>query len=139
MENFANRIRSGNAAFEMAVAETDRSWRCGALAALGAASVPFILPALAAYACPACYGLERVTSTLYVEAAMPAQDRAKLQDTIVAAEARVAGFYGSFEGHPTLLACMTEACDRKLGGARRAAPPPTRHSAEASSAPPRAA
>ncbi len=88
----------------------------GALAALGVASVPFILPALAAYACPACYGLERVTSTLYVEAAMPEQDRATLRDTIAGAQAQVAGFYGSFEGHPTLLACATEACDRKLGG-----------------------
>ena len=88
----------------------------GALAALGVASVPFILPALAAYACPACYGLERVTSTLYVEAAMPEQDRATLRDTIAGAQAQVAGFYGSFEGHPTLLACATEACDHKLGG-----------------------
>ena len=65
-----------------------------ALAVLGAASVPFVMPALAALACPSCYGLERVTPTLFVEAAMPAQDRAKLQETIVAAEARVAGFYG---------------------------------------------
>ncbi len=88
----------------------------GALAALGAASVPIAMPALAAYACPACYGLERVTPTLYVEAAMPAQDRTKLQETIAASEVRVAGFYGSFERRPTLLACMSEACDRKLGG-----------------------
>ena len=87
-----------------------------ALAGLGVASVPFVMPALAAYACPACYGLERVTPALYVEAAMPAQDRAALLETIASSEAKVAGFYGSYEGRPTLLACSTEACDRKLGG-----------------------
>ncbi len=86
------------------------------LAVLGAASVPFVMPALAAFACPSCYGLERITPALFVEAAMPAQDRAKLQETIVAAEARVAGYYGAFEGHPALLACITDACDHKLGG-----------------------
>jgi hypothetical protein len=82
----------------------------------GVASVPFALPALAAYTCPGCYGLERVSPTLYVEAAMPAPDRARLRETIAAAEARVAAFYGSFGERPTLLACMTEACDRRLGG-----------------------
>ena len=50
--------------------------------------------------CPACYGLERVTSTLYVEAAMPEQDRAKLRDTIAGAQAQVAGFYELFRGPP---------------------------------------
>jgi hypothetical protein len=86
------------------------------LTVLGLASVPFLMPALAAYACPACYGLDRVTATLYVEAAMPAPDRAKLLAAIAAAEARIANFYGSFEARPILLACMTEACDHKLGG-----------------------
>ena len=88
----------------------------GLLVALGVASVPFVVPALAAYTCPACYGLERVSPTLYVEAAMPAPDRAKLQETIATAEARVAAFYSSFGERPTLLACMTEACDRRIGG-----------------------
>ncbi len=87
-----------------------------ALVTLGVASVPFVVPALAAYTCPSCYGLERVTPALYAEAAMPAPERAKLQETIAAAESRVAAFYGSFGERPTLLACMTEACDRRLGG-----------------------
>ncbi len=87
-----------------------------ALVALGMASVPFVAPALAAYACPSCYGLERVTPTLYTEAAMPAPERARLRDAIAAAEARVAAFYGSSGERPVLLACMTEACGRRLGG-----------------------
>src|SRR3974390_2690934 len=88
---------------------------CAAIG-LGAASIPFVMPALAAYACPGCYGLERVTPELYVEAAMPAGERLKLLEVIAAAEIRVARFYGSFEGHPILLACMSEACDHMLGG-----------------------
>lgn len=86
------------------------------LAALGAASTPFTVPVLAAYACPACYGLERIAPALYVEAAMPDQGRAALKAAIAAGEARVASFYGSYGARPALLACATEACDRKLGG-----------------------
>jgi hypothetical protein len=83
---------------------------------LAAASAPFVMPALAAYACPACYGLEEVTPSLYVEVAMAAKDRAKLQETVATAETKVAGFYGSYNGRPTLLACASADCDRKLGG-----------------------
>jgi hypothetical protein len=108
----------------MGIAMQRSKWRwikrigiaAAALVLLGVASVPFVVPALAAYTCPSCYGLERVTPTLYVEAAMPAPDRAALQDTIAAAEAGVAAFYGTFGERPTLLACMTEDCDRRLGG-----------------------
>ncbi len=86
------------------------------LALLTTASVPFVIPVMAAYACPSCYGLERAESSLYVEAAMPAAERQKLQEGILSAEAKTAQFYGSYSGHPTLLACMTEVCDHKLGG-----------------------
>ncbi len=73
-------------------------------------------PAMAAYACPRCYGLVPVSPGLYVEAAMPLADRTALRATIAGAEAQVAAFYGSFDRRPTVLACATEACDRRLGG-----------------------
>jgi hypothetical protein len=50
---------------------------------LGTAYVVFLLPAVAAYACPSCYGLERVTGGLFVDPAMSIEDRRMLQETIV--------------------------------------------------------
>lgn len=73
-------------------------------------------PAMAAYVCPSCYGLEPVTSNLFVESAMPATDRATLRETVATAAAQVATFYGSFDRRPTVLACETAACDHRLGG-----------------------
>ncbi len=71
---------------------------------------------MAAYACPTCYGLQSVTSKLWVEAAMPAADRTMLRETVARAAQQVATFYGSFDREPTVMACETEACDRRLGG-----------------------
>jgi len=73
-------------------------------------------PAMAAYVCPSCYGLESVTSNLFVEAAMPAADRTMLRETVARAAKQVATFYGSFDRQPTVLACETAACDHRLGG-----------------------
>lgn len=74
------------------------------------------LPAMAAYVCPSCYGLEPVSSSLFVESAMSAADRTTLRETVAEASERVATFYGSFDRRPTVLACATEACTRRLGG-----------------------
>lgn len=60
--------------------------------------------------------MEETSRGVYVEAAMPAQERAKLADMISQAKEQVASFYGSFERRPTLLVCATEKCDRRLGG-----------------------
>jgi len=83
---------------------------------LPTACVVFFLPAVAAYACPSCYGLERVTGSLFVDPAMAVEDRRILQETAARAAAQVANFYGSFDKQPILLACASEECDRKLGG-----------------------
>jgi len=83
---------------------------------LGTACVAFLLPAVAAYACPSCYGLERVTGSLFVDPAMSVGDKRMLQGTVARAAAQVASFYGSFDKQPILLACASEDCDRKLGG-----------------------
>jgi len=79
-------------------------------------TIPFIAPAVAAYGCPHCYGLERLTDGIYVEREMPEADRAALQGLIGRAAKRVEDFYGSFEHVPVLLVCGTSVCDRKTGG-----------------------
>lgn len=78
-------------------------------------------PAVLAWICPACYGLETVAPGLHVDPAMTLRERAALQSALVEARRRVAAFYGSLERAPTLLVCTTEACDAKLGGGAAAA------------------
>jgi hypothetical protein len=87
-----------------------------ALAIATVTSIPFVLPALAAYCCPACYGMERLRDRLYVEHEMPADDRSKLQTIVDRASEQVAIFYGAFERRPTLIVCVTEECNRRTGG-----------------------
>ena len=73
-------------------------------------------PALAAWACPACYGLERAAPQLWVERAMSTRDRAALIDGIEASRAIAAAFLDGYDADPALLACASEACDARLGG-----------------------
>jgi hypothetical protein len=47
---------------------------------LGIACVAFLSPGVAAYACPSCYGLQRVTGGLFVDPTMSVEDRTKLQE-----------------------------------------------------------
>ena len=107
---------------EATLEPSGRRWskRCMLIAAvfviLGTASVVLVWPAVAAYVCPSCYGLERVTGSLFVEPAMSVEDRRTLQETVARAVAQVASFYGSFDRQPILLACASGDCDRKLGG-----------------------
>ena len=86
------------------------------LVIVGAGCVPLLSPAVAAYACPSCYGLLRLTGSLFVDPAMSVEDTTKLQETISRATGQVAAFYGSFEHAPTLLVCATKECDHRLGG-----------------------
>ena len=73
-------------------------------------------PAIAAVACPGCYGLERVSARVYMETAAGKAGRDLVQAEIVKARKRVKGFYGSLSTRPYMLICITPACDRKLGG-----------------------
>ena len=77
--------------------------------------------ACAAYACPSCFGLEEMSSGIYVERTVPAQGRAKIAQIVSQAKDQVASFYGSFERQPTLLICTTDECNRRLGGRRQKA------------------
>lgn len=86
-----------------------------------AADIILVSPrAWAAYACPACFGLEGMGSGIYVETTMPLPDRAKLARMISQAREQVASFYGSFEPTPVLLVCATEGCARRLGEGAKA-------------------
>ncbi len=90
-------------------------------AALGAAALMWFYPVLAAGICPRCFGLQRLAPDLYVEASMPAADRSTLNALTKSARAQVATFYPDRRAHSLMLACVTSACNRRLGGRGAAA------------------
>jgi len=86
----------------------------GCLALIGLASVPFVAPAMAAFACPSCYSFERIAENVWVERGVDGFD-----DLSILAEAQdrvVAAFRLDELLLPKLLICATEECDRRLGG-----------------------
>lgn len=80
------------------------------------AATSYSYPALAATACPTCYGLERVAAGLLVDPDMTPAIREQIKADISTSQAVVGGFFGAFAGHPTVIACSSEDCDRRLGG-----------------------
>ncbi len=90
-------------------------------AALGVLALLAFFPALRGGLCPACYGLERAAPGLWVQAAMPAPERAALRAGLAAARRKVGVFYGPARAHLRVLACADSACDRRLGGRGAAA------------------
>ncbi|GAA3117888.1 hypothetical protein [Streptosporangium carneum] len=82
----------------------------------GTGVVAVAFPAVAATACPACYGLESLGPRLYVEQGLPAERRRQVAEVVRAAERRVSDFYGGRRSSPLVLACLTEECYRRIGG-----------------------
>ncbi|WP_124602877.1 hypothetical protein [Burkholderia sp. Bp8963] len=66
--------------------------------------------------CTACFGMERAGPGLIVDREMPAKIRDALSTNAMEAETRVRGFYGTFDRAPTIVACSTDECDRRMGG-----------------------
>jgi len=86
-----------------------------ALPALALLGLLWSVPALGAYLCPSCYGLERVAEGIYAELGGP-----DLSPMIAEARTRVATYYSAFDHQPVLLICHSDACHKRLGsgGAR---------------------
>ncbi len=88
-----------------------------AIAVVGlVAAVATTWPALAAVVCPSCYGFDRLNDRLLVDAEMPADQRQALLSSIDQAQVSVAAFFGSLDRRPTILACATDHCDKRIGG-----------------------
>jgi hypothetical protein len=94
-------------------------WSSGILfaaASLIAIGAVFTFPALAAAACPACFGLERLSPNLIVEWSMTADVRNQLNADVRTANDNVRRFFGSFEQQSVVVACVSAGCYRRLGG-----------------------
>ncbi|MDQ0503683.1 hypothetical protein [Xanthobacter agilis] len=79
-------------------------------------ALPVLAPPVAAAACPACYGLKRAGTSLMVDRAMTATDRARLARDLSTAGDKVRVFYGPFEPAALVIACASQACNQRLGG-----------------------
>jgi hypothetical protein len=84
--------------------------------AIGAIFLAWMQPAIAALACPMCFGMERLSGNVFVENAMSEPERMHLLAIMAKGEKMVADFYGELHENPVVLACATEACSRRLGG-----------------------
>lgn len=98
-----------------------RRWRWvlgGVLAVLlaAAAGVVVAYPAVAATACPGCYGLERVRPGVHVEPGLTLAQRRQVTDAVAEGTRRVAAFFGDLRSDPEFLACLSDACYARIGG-----------------------
>lgn len=99
-----------------------RRWpRYGAVATIvilgvALASLVWWQPMAAALVCPRCFGFQRLAGDLFVDRAMPPDRRDALQAAMADAERRLRSAYGELRAHPTVLACGSEACWRRVGG-----------------------
>lgn len=75
-------------------------------------------PTVAATSCPACYGMRRVGSDLYIGREASSEQRQQVVDTVAAADQRIRAFYGGRESSPRILACPTEDCYERIGGGK---------------------
>lgn len=73
-------------------------------------------PALAAAICPSCYGFTRLEDGIFVESNMPAEKRNLLFSSVTSAKEDVVKYFGKLSRHPTIVACATETCDKRVGG-----------------------
>jgi hypothetical protein len=87
-----------------------------ALVPLAIIGAGIAFPAMAAIACPRCLGFEPATGHLYIERGASQSDRTSVENAIAAGEDRVTAFYRERRGDPIILACVSEACYRRLGG-----------------------
>lgn len=78
--------------------------------------VAVAFPSVAATTCPGCYGMERLRPGLYVEPGLQAARRRQVAEVVDVAIRRVEDFYGGRESSPGVLACVTDACYRGIGG-----------------------
>lgn len=96
-----------------------RAWLLAVLAALPLVAVAVIavaFPPVAATACPACYGLERLAPDVYAESGLPPSRKREVVSAMEEANRRVRDFYGGRTTSPRILACLTAGCYRRIGG-----------------------
>lgn len=86
---------------------------------IAATATVFAYPAAAAVACPSCYCFKSLDDGLYVDGAMSMAEQAHARKIVAEARGKVSAFYGSLEGRPRILICVTQDCYGRVGGGSR--------------------
>lgn len=73
-------------------------------------------PAVAAVACPECYGMQPLAADVYVERDLPPAERERIARVVAVARQRISAFYGPATSDPRILVCTTPSCYRRIGG-----------------------
>ncbi|MEU8395505.1 hypothetical protein AB0C28_09980 [Nonomuraea sp. NPDC048892] len=87
-----------------------------ALLVAAVAGVALAFPSLASTFCPGCYGLTELEESVYTEDGLSGAQQAQVRQTVQQARRLVADFYGTRRSSPTVLACLTESCYKRIGG-----------------------
>lgn len=86
------------------------------LLAAAAIVLGMAFPAVAATACPRCFGLSEVAPEIYTTPDATAEQTRTLATLTAEARDRVAALYGSQQSAPTVVACFDDACYGRIGG-----------------------
>jgi hypothetical protein len=73
-------------------------------------------PAIAAIACPICYGFARVEKNTFIDRNASTEQRDYARTVIGEARQRVSAFFGRQESTPALFVCTTDECYARVGG-----------------------
>lgn len=84
----------------------------GALLVFRGYAVPLAL------ACPGCAGFDRHPAGLLIESGASAGDLNGIRSDMIVARRRIMQSYGGLESSPVLIVCRSEACYRRMVGAR---------------------
>jgi hypothetical protein len=85
-----------------------------ALTFISTASLIWAQPALAALACPPCFGFERLQNSVFVEPSMTHAERTRFAEIVAEGEARATRYLGALRQQPVILACASPECSRRM-------------------------
>ena len=74
-------------------------------------------PVFRAYLCPSCFGLTEIEPQIYLEASDDVA-QAKIHADILQAQRDIEAFFQPPFSLPTMLICLTEICQNRLGGSQ---------------------
>lgn len=87
--------------------------------ATGLGLFAWLAPALAATACPVCFGFDRLDGDVYIDRRATDTQRESARTIAATATRRIRAFYGRQESDPRLFLCTTHECYDGFGGGSR--------------------
>jgi hypothetical protein len=90
-----------------------------AILVAGIGTITLAYPAVAAVACPSCYGFADLGGNIYVADDTLPSRRSITVSIISRARQRVRDFYGEVRSNPRVMVCLSNSCYSRFGGKSR--------------------